>query len=69
MKRFVLFTWSDHEAAGGWNDFSNSFELAEDAIAAGKAYAKDDHLPPIERGWACWQVIDITTGQELGCSD
>ena len=31
LKRFLLFAWDSHERCGGWTDFVNSFDTAEEA--------------------------------------
>lgn len=55
MKQFVLFKWEDHNAGGGWNDYSDSFLSLADAVAEGK---KHEAAFP---GWNCWQVVDTVT--------
>lgn len=49
MKRYLLFTMHEHEASGGWNDFVDSFDSVEEAVAA----VKDP----------CYQVVDVTIGK------
>lgn len=34
MKRYLLFTWADHEAWGGWNEFSGDFDTEDEAKEA-----------------------------------
>lgn len=33
MKRFLVFYYLDYYPSGGWNDFEDSFDTAEEAIA------------------------------------
>lgn len=56
MKQFALFKWEDHNADGGWNDYSDSFSSLAEAIAEGKNYEAKSP------GWNCWHVVDLTTG-------
>lgn len=59
MKRYALFCWEDHSAGGGWNDLRDTYDNAQDAHAEGQRFAASDY------GWSCFQVIDLTTGQEI----
>lgn len=52
MKRYALFAWHPFEAAGGWNDFVDSFDSVQDAKE--KAAADAYH--------SIWQVVDVNDG-------
>lgn len=54
VKRFVLFAGYDYYPSGGWGDFVESFDTAEEARAAQFANGCD---------WK--QIIDLSTGKEL----
>ncbi len=56
MKRYIVFMWSQYDAAGGWNDkVEGSFDTVEDAVKAVKAEQYYNH--------AFWEVIDT---QDIG---
>jgi len=54
VKRFLLFGGDAHCAEGGWNDFVDSFDSQEKAIAS----LRDGKLD-----W--WHVVDTQTGEKV----
>lgn len=57
MNQFVLFAGDNYYPGGGWQDFVDSYDTVEEAVAAGK---------PDEDDWGKWyHVIDITTGERV----
>lgn len=53
MKRFMLFAGMHYYPAGGWDDFVDSFDTVEDAVA---------HPKIVSEYWDWWQVVDTATG-------
>lgn len=53
MKRFILFAGDRYYPAGGWDDFIDSFDAVEDAVA---------HPDIVSEYWDWWQVVDTATG-------
>ena len=51
MKRYLLFTWVDYEAQGGFNDFAGDFDELEDA--------KSNAI--VSRTWGWADIIDTHT--------
>ena len=58
MKRFALFTWTDHEAHGGWGDLCGLHDTLEDACKHGVKWVGND-----PGDWNCWHVVDLTVGK------
>lgn len=56
LKRYMLFMGYLYDSAGGWNEFVESFDSAEDA----ESYAKE-HIDRMD--W--YQVVDKTDGEKV----
>lgn len=54
MKRYLLFSGSDYYPSGGWKDFNDSFDSAEEARAKGNSFEPEYY-------W--YHVVDSQTGQ------
>ena len=54
MKRYLLFTGDEHGTLGGWSDFEDSYDTAEEALAAGREF--------VTRRWDWCQVVS-TSGE------
>lgn len=62
MKRFLLFAGEIYYAYGGWNDFVDSFDNCDHAIAQGhKIVTRPDE------NW--WHVVDTVSGEIVGISE
>jgi hypothetical protein len=59
MKRYFLFSWSDYEAIGGWNDFHLDYEDAYEAIQTGERLV--EKTPPHVADK--YHVVDSVTGK------
>jgi len=60
LKRYLVFVGQDYYPAGGWQDFSNSF----DTIAEAREDAAT-HTPVACKGWMWSHIVDTTTGEEV----
>ena len=56
MKKYILFLGDQYYPAGGWNDFSGSF----DDLEAAKSYAEERRE---ENSFLWWHVVDKDNGQ------
>jgi hypothetical protein len=54
LKRFLLFAGVAYYPMGGWEDFIDSFDTLEEAVACGK-------LRQQRREW--WHVVDLEKGE------
>lgn len=64
MKRYALFAWVGQYPYGGWNDYRNSYDTAEEARAAGESYLNSRE----EWDWSAdriYQIVDLTTGMGI----
>ena len=52
-KRYLLFTFAEGFAAGGWHDFAGFFQTRQEAVTAAEAYLHCDR----------YQVVDGITGE------
>lgn len=60
MKRFYLFAWNSHENAGGWNDFVDSFDTAEQA----KKYYETAQNGNFKISRDMSDIVDTQTGEK-----
>jgi hypothetical protein len=58
LGRYLVFIWGNYYPSGGWNDFSDSFDDLDEAVACMEGKVSAD---PFYNG----QVIDSTTGREV----
>lgn len=61
MKRFALFAGDHYYPDGGWLDFVDSFDTAEEAL---KFVVEHQQTSKPHMRWDWWSAIDLTTGDE-----
>ncbi len=58
MKRFLLFTGFNYYPSGGWDDFANSFDTAEEAKVVGEHFINNQC-----GDWA--HIVDVVSCAKL----
>lgn len=51
LKRYLVFTFDDYYARGGWNDFNGSFDSEKEALVFLANWSHEN-----------FQIVDSTTG-------
>lgn len=54
MKRFLVFAGDNYYPAGGWGDYVDSYESAEEA-----------HMAAAKQGYDWSHVVDLELGEEV----
>lgn len=58
LKRYLLFEYTEHEAAGGWDDFVGAYDTENEARAVPR---RDEDN--------CWHIVDGQTGEKIAGTD
>lgn len=57
MKRYLLFSYYMYEPYGGWNDFRDSYDSKEEAIAAGQVYKSNGEKYHVVDTNPPWKIV------------
>lgn len=57
LKRFLLFQFDSENAYGGWNDFVDSFNTSQEALAA------------VNPAFDIFHIVDFDTGKKIEVSE
>jgi hypothetical protein len=58
VKRFVVFAYGNYYPAGGWSDYTGSYDTVEEAREAAR-YQREEN----RNDWT--DIVDLQTGENL----